>query len=49
MAASAEERPPGERIKMTVSERGIGTLGTALQDWLADRLGCANPGGPGRS
>jgi hypothetical protein len=48
MAASAEERSPDERIKMTVSERGIGTLGTALQDWLTDRLGCANLGGPGQ-
>jgi len=36
---SAEERSPDERIKMTVSERSIGTLTTALQDWLADRLG----------
>ena len=39
MTASAEERSPNERIKMTVSERGIGTLATALQDWLTDRLG----------
>jgi aminoglycoside phosphotransferase (APT) family kinase protein len=39
MSASAEERSPGERIKMTVSERSIGTLTTALQDWLTDRLG----------
>ena len=36
---SAEERSPDERIKMTVSERSIGTLTTALQDWLTDRLG----------
>ena len=39
MTASSEERSPGERIKMTVSERGTGTLATALQDWLTDRLG----------
>jgi hypothetical protein len=39
MAASAEERSPDEQIKMTVSERGIRTLATALQDWLTDRLG----------
>ena len=37
---AAEERSPDERIKMTVSERSIGTSSTtALQDWLADRLG----------
>jgi aminoglycoside phosphotransferase (APT) family kinase protein len=39
MTASAEERPPDEQIKMTVSERSIGALATALQDWLTDRLG----------
>ncbi len=39
MTASAEERSPGERIKMTVSERSIGALATAIQDWLTDRLG----------
>jgi aminoglycoside phosphotransferase (APT) family kinase protein len=39
MTASAEERSPEEQIKMTVSERGIGALATALQDWLTDRLG----------
>ena len=39
MSASAEERSPGEQIKMTVSERGIGALATTLQDWLTGRLG----------
>lgn len=39
MTASAEERSPDEQIKMTVSERSIGALTTALQDWLTDRLG----------
>ncbi|HEX6856234.1 MAG TPA: phosphotransferase family protein [Streptosporangiaceae bacterium] len=38
MTASAEDRAPGERVKMTVSERSLGSLGTALQDWLAGRL-----------
>ncbi len=36
---SPDERSPDERIKMTVTERSIGTLTTALQDWLTDRLG----------
>ena len=35
----AEEPSPGEQIKMTVSERSIGAITTALQDWLTDRLG----------
>lgn len=39
MTASAEDRAPGERVKMTVSERSIDALGTALRDWLAGRLG----------
>jgi aminoglycoside phosphotransferase (APT) family kinase protein len=39
MTASEEERSPGEQRKMTVSERSLGTLGAALQDWLAGRLG----------
>ncbi len=38
MTASAEDRAPGERVKMTVSERSIGSLGTALENWLAGRL-----------
>src|SRR5690348_10764742 len=38
MTASAEDRAPGERVKMTVSERSIGALGTALHDWLDGRL-----------
>jgi len=38
MTASAEDRAPGERVKMTVSERSLGSLGMALRDWLAGRL-----------
>jgi aminoglycoside phosphotransferase (APT) family kinase protein len=38
MTASAEDRAPGERVKMTVSERSIGSLGSALENWLAGRL-----------
>jgi len=30
VTASAEERSPGERIEMTVSERSIDALGAAL-------------------
>ncbi len=37
------DRPPGEKRKMTVSERSVGDLATALQDWLASR-----PGAPGQ-
>jgi aminoglycoside phosphotransferase (APT) family kinase protein len=43
MPASAADRTPGEKVKMTVSERSIATLTAALQDWLADRAG--GPGG----
>lgn len=44
MTASAEapapkDQAPGERKKMTVSERSIGSLGPALETWLAGRLG----------
>ena len=38
MTASAEDRAPGEKVKMTVSERSIGALGPALHNWLAGRL-----------
>ena len=38
MTASAEDQAPGERRKMTVSERSIGSLGPALENWLAGRL-----------
>jgi len=41
MTASAADRSPGEKVKMTVSERDVGTLGAALQVWLAQR-----PAGP---
>ncbi|HTS97409.1 MAG TPA: phosphotransferase family protein [Streptosporangiaceae bacterium] len=37
MAAAAADRPPGEKRKMTVSERSIPALTAALQDWLASR------------
>ena len=43
MTASAEGRPPDEQIKMTVSERSIGTLAARLERWLAARLGEAAP------
>jgi aminoglycoside phosphotransferase (APT) family kinase protein len=38
MTASAEDRAPGEKVKMTVSERSIGALGPALHNWLVGRL-----------
>jgi aminoglycoside phosphotransferase (APT) family kinase protein len=38
VTASAEGRSPDERIKMTVSERSIGTLAARLEGWLAARL-----------
>jgi aminoglycoside phosphotransferase (APT) family kinase protein len=38
MTASAEDRAPGERVKMTVSERSLGSIGTALENWLTGRL-----------
>ena len=42
MTASAD-RTPGEQIKMTVSQRDIGALAAALQDWLAGKLAAAGP------
>jgi aminoglycoside phosphotransferase (APT) family kinase protein len=38
MTASAADRVPGEKRKMTVSERSTGALAAALQDCLADWL-----------
>ena len=38
MTAPAD-RAPGEKIKMTVSERTADSLAAALRDWLAGRLG----------
>jgi aminoglycoside phosphotransferase (APT) family kinase protein len=38
------DRPPGEKRKMTVSERSVDELAAALQDWLAGQPG--TPGGP---
>jgi aminoglycoside phosphotransferase (APT) family kinase protein len=38
VTASAEGRSPDEQIRMTVSERSIGTLAVRLQRWLAARL-----------
>src|SRR5258708_29740445 len=37
MTASAADRSHSEKLKMTVSERSIGALTVALQDWLAGR------------
>src|SRR5258708_8776484 len=37
--ATPTDRSPGEKIKMTVSERSPEVLATALQTWLAGRLG----------
>jgi hypothetical protein len=39
VAIPAEDRVPGEKVKMTVSERSLGSLGPALESWLADRTG----------
>jgi aminoglycoside phosphotransferase (APT) family kinase protein len=36
--AAIEERPPGEEVKMTVSQRDVGSLTSALQAWLGGRL-----------
>jgi aminoglycoside phosphotransferase (APT) family kinase protein len=36
--AAIEERPPGEEVKMTVSQRDVGALTSALQAWLAGQL-----------
>ena len=48
MTASAEGRAPGERVKMTVSERSIGALAARLEVWLAARLtGAAQAAGSG--
>ena len=44
MTASAADRSHTEKRKMTVSERSIGALTAALQDWLASRS--AGPGRP---
>jgi aminoglycoside phosphotransferase (APT) family kinase protein len=41
VATPAEERVPGEKVKMTVSERGLGAVGAALESWLAGRDGTA--------
>lgn len=35
---AAAERPPGEQVKMTVSQRDPGSLATALRGWLAGKL-----------
>jgi aminoglycoside phosphotransferase (APT) family kinase protein len=43
MTASAADRSHSEKRKMTVSERRLGTLAAALQDWLAGL-----PAGAGR-
>ena len=40
---AAAERPPGEQIKMTVSERDPQSLAATLQAWLAAQLGVPDP------
>ena len=42
MTAPAD-RAPGERIKMTVSERSAEAVGQALGEWLAATTGAAGP------
>ena len=42
MTASAD-RPPGERVIMTVSQRDPAALAAAVGDWLAGRLDLAEP------
>jgi aminoglycoside phosphotransferase (APT) family kinase protein len=44
VAASAAEGTPGEKRKMTVSERSVDALAAGLQAWLADRLAEADEG-----
>ena len=39
MASPAEDRVPGEKVQMTVSERNLGSLGPTLESWLAGRAG----------
>ena len=43
MATPAEDRVPGEKVKMTVSERSLGAVGAALESWLASRAGTPGP------
>ena len=43
MATPAEDRVPGEKVKMTVSERSLAAVGPALEGWLAGRAGTAGP------
>ncbi|HET9899135.1 MAG TPA: phosphotransferase family protein [Streptosporangiaceae bacterium] len=37
------DHAPGEKVKMTVSERTAQSLAPALRDWLASRLGTSEP------
>jgi aminoglycoside phosphotransferase (APT) family kinase protein len=48
VTASAEGRAPGERIKMTVSERSARELVEGLTGWLAARLGDVEQAAGGR-
>jgi aminoglycoside phosphotransferase (APT) family kinase protein len=48
VTASAEGRAPGERIKMTVSERSARELAEGLTGWLAARLGDVEQAAGGR-
>lgn len=43
MTAPAADRTPGEKVKMTVSERTPESLTPALGEWLASRLGTSEP------
>jgi hypothetical protein len=43
VATPAEDRVPGEKVKMTVSERSLGAVGAALESWLASRAGTPGP------
>ena len=40
---SPADHPPGEAVKMTVSQRDVETLAVALRSWLAGQLGVSDP------
>lgn len=40
---SPADHPPGEALKMTVSQRDVEALAAALRSWLADQLGVTDP------
>ena len=41
--AAPTDRPPGEKVKMTVSERSADSLAAALADWLGSQLALPQP------